>query len=45
MVGVNVMPPATLNRMLRRAKQRKDLHLERMFETRSEAWERAGLTV
>jgi small conductance mechanosensitive channel len=25
--------------------QRKDLHLERMFETRSEAWERAGLDV
>jgi len=26
-------------------KSRKDLHLERVFETRSEAWERAGLGV
>jgi small conductance mechanosensitive channel len=26
-------------------KSRKDLHLERMFETRSEAWERVGLAV
>jgi small conductance mechanosensitive channel len=28
-----------------RFKGRRDLHLERMFETRSEAWERAGLAV
>jgi small-conductance mechanosensitive channel len=28
-----------------RLKARKDLHLERMFETRSEAWERVGLAV
>jgi small conductance mechanosensitive channel len=28
-----------------RLKNTKDLHLERMFETRSEAWERAGLAV
>src|SRR5690242_10467920 len=28
-----------------RIKQTKDLHLERMFETRSEAWERVGLAV
>jgi small conductance mechanosensitive channel len=26
-------------------KRRRDLHLERMFETRSEAWERVGLAV
>ncbi len=26
-------------------KSRRDLHLERMFETRSEAWERVGLAV
>jgi small-conductance mechanosensitive channel len=30
---------------MRRRIQDRDLHLERMFETRSEAWERAGLTV
>jgi len=29
--------------MKERIRQRKDLHLERMFETRSEAWERVGL--
>jgi small-conductance mechanosensitive channel len=28
-----------------RPPKRKDLYLEKMFETRSEAWERAGLTV
>jgi small conductance mechanosensitive channel len=28
-----------------RLKPRKDLHLERMFETRSEAWEKVGLAV
>ncbi len=28
-----------------RLKNTKDLHLERMFETRSEAWEQVGLTV
>jgi small-conductance mechanosensitive channel len=28
-----------------RLKNTKDLHLERMFETRSEAWERVGLAV
>jgi small conductance mechanosensitive channel len=31
--------------MRNRFKDRKDLHLERMFETRSEAWERVGLAV
>ena len=31
--------------MKQRLKSRKDLHLERMFETRSEAWERVGLAV
>ncbi len=31
--------------MPRQFKPRKDLYLERMFETRSEAWERAGLSV
>ena len=31
--------------MRNRFKSRKDLHLERMFETRSEAWERVGLAV
>ncbi len=31
--------------MLRRIKHGKDLHLERMFETRSEAWERVGLAM
>jgi small-conductance mechanosensitive channel len=31
--------------MRRRFQDRKDLHLERMFETRSEAWEQAGLSV
>jgi small conductance mechanosensitive channel len=31
--------------MKQRPKSRKDLHLERMFETRSEAWERVGLAV
>jgi small conductance mechanosensitive channel len=31
--------------MPKRFKPRKDLHLERMFETRSEAWERVGLAV
>ena len=31
--------------MPRQFRHRKDLYLERMFETRSEAWERAGLSV
>jgi small conductance mechanosensitive channel len=31
--------------MKNRLRSRKDLHLERMFETRSEAWERVGLAV
>jgi small-conductance mechanosensitive channel len=31
--------------MRQRLKARKDLHLERMFETRSEAWARVGLAV
>lgn len=31
--------------MRQRLRQRKDLHLERMFETRSDAWERVGLAV
>src|SRR5579884_4036820 len=31
--------------MLRRLKTQKELHLERMFETRSEAWERVGLAM
>ena len=31
--------------MYKRLKSRRDLHLERMFETRSEAWERVGLAV
>ncbi|HEY3729457.1 MAG TPA: mechanosensitive ion channel family protein [Solirubrobacteraceae bacterium] len=31
--------------MPRQSKSRKDLYLERMFETRSEAWERVGLSV
>jgi small conductance mechanosensitive channel len=31
--------------MPRQFKSRRDLHLERMFETRSEAWERVGLSV
>jgi small conductance mechanosensitive channel len=31
--------------MKERLKSRKELHLERMFETRSEAWERVGLAV
>jgi small conductance mechanosensitive channel len=31
--------------MQKRIKSRKDLHLERMFETRSDAWERVGLAV
>lgn len=31
--------------MRRRIQERGDLHLERMFETRSEAWERAGLSI
>jgi small-conductance mechanosensitive channel len=31
--------------MRERFRQHKDLHLERMFETRSEAWERVGLAV
>jgi small-conductance mechanosensitive channel len=31
--------------MKNRLKTRKDLHLERMFETRSEAWEKVGLAV
>jgi small conductance mechanosensitive channel len=31
--------------MPRQFKPRKDLYLERMFETRSEAWERVGLSV
>jgi small conductance mechanosensitive channel len=29
--------------MRQRLRQQRDLHLERMFETRSEAWERVGL--
>lgn len=29
----------------KRLKSSKDLHLERMFETRSEAWERVGLAI
>ena len=31
--------------MRRRLQESRDLHLERMFETRSEAWEQAGLSV
>src|ERR1700733_1640274 len=31
--------------MPRQFKPRKDLYLDRMFETRSEAWERVGLSV
>jgi small conductance mechanosensitive channel len=31
--------------MRRRLQESRDLHLERMFETRSEAWERAGLRI
>jgi small-conductance mechanosensitive channel len=31
--------------MRKRLKAQRDLHLERMFETRSEAWERVGLSV
>jgi len=31
--------------MMRKRLQDRDLHLERMFETRSEAWERVGLAV
>ena len=31
--------------MRRRFQEQRDLHLERMFETRSEAWEQAGLSV
>lgn len=31
--------------MRQRLQKRRDLHLERMFETRSEAWERVGLSV
>ena len=31
--------------MPRQLKSRRDLHLERMFETRSEAWEKVGLAV
>jgi small-conductance mechanosensitive channel len=31
--------------MYNRFKQRRDLHLERMFETRSDAWERVGLAL
>src|SRR5437588_6341839 len=31
--------------MRNRLKTQRDLHLERMFETRSEAWERVGLSV
>ncbi len=31
--------------MRKSLRQRKDLHLERMFETRSEAWERVGLAM
>jgi small conductance mechanosensitive channel len=32
-------------RHMRRRLQERDLHLERMFDTRSEAWERVGLSV
>jgi small conductance mechanosensitive channel len=31
--------------MRKRLQQSRDLHLERMFETRSEAWERVGLSI
>lgn len=31
--------------MRKRLQKTKDLHLERMFETRSEAWERVGLAI
>jgi len=31
--------------MLNRIRTQRDIHFERMFETRSEAWEAAGLTV
>jgi small-conductance mechanosensitive channel len=31
--------------MLKRFTSRRDLHLERMFETRSDAWERVGLAM
>src|SRR5579864_6775485 len=31
--------------MRKRLQRSRDLYLERMFETRSEAWERAGLSV
>ena len=31
--------------MRRRLRSTRELHLERMFETRSEAWEKVGLAV
>ena len=34
-----------MRNMRRRLQEKRELHLERMFETRSEAWEQAGLTV
>jgi small-conductance mechanosensitive channel len=34
-----------LHTMRKNFRSRKDLHLERMFDTRSEAWERVGLAV
>jgi small conductance mechanosensitive channel len=37
--------PENPDTMRKNFRSRKDLHLERMFETRSEAWERVGLAV
>ncbi len=34
-----------MNIMRNRFQRQRDLHLERMFDTRSEAWERVGLTI
>ncbi len=37
--------PTARNMLGKRLKSQADLHLERMFETRSEAWEQVGLAV
>jgi small-conductance mechanosensitive channel len=37
--------PESPDPMRKNFRSRKDLHLERMFDTRSEAWERVGLVV
>jgi len=44
-VRITTCDSVTIPLMAKRLKPRKDLHLERMLETHSDAWERVGLAV